>query len=85
MPKPDAPSARAAMPPDARRLLLARGLRGMADGYMAVLLPAYLLALDFGTADVGLIATARVHKAEPSRVAVAMRPTSAVPKPSASR
>jgi len=58
MPKPDAPSARAAMPPDARRLLLARGLRGMADGYMAVLLPAYLLALGFGTADVGLIATA---------------------------
>ncbi len=39
-------------------LLVARALRAFADGYMAVLLPAYLLALGMGTLEVGLIATA---------------------------
>ena len=33
------------------RLLAAKALRAFADGYMAVLLPAYLLALGFGTLD----------------------------------
>jgi MFS family permease len=42
----------------ARRVLLARSLRALVDGYMAVLLPAYLLALGFGTFEVGVIATA---------------------------
>jgi MFS family permease len=42
----------------ARLLLLARALRGFADGYVAVLLPAYLLALGFGQFDVGLLSTA---------------------------
>jgi len=39
-------------------LLLGRALRAFADGYVAILLPAYLLALGFGTAEVGIIATA---------------------------
>lgn len=30
---------------NARRLVLARGLRALADGYVSILLPAYLLAL----------------------------------------
>src|SRR5260221_200581 len=39
------------------RVLAARGLRALADGYMAVLLPAYLLALGLGTLEVGVVAT----------------------------
>lgn len=38
-------------------LLAARSLRGLCDGYVAVLLPAYLLALGFGKLTVGLIGT----------------------------
>lgn len=44
---------RAALP-----LLTARALRAFVDGYMAVLLPAYLLALGLGVWEVGLISTA---------------------------
>ncbi len=40
-----------------RPLLVARGLRALADGYMAVLLPAYLLSVGLGTLQVGVIAT----------------------------
>lgn len=42
----------------AKPLLVARGMRAFADGYVAVLLPAYLLALGFGAWDVGVLATA---------------------------
>ena len=38
-------------------LLVARSLRAFADGYVAVLLPAYLLALGFGTLEVGVLST----------------------------
>jgi MFS family permease len=38
-------------------LLAARSLRGICDGFVAVLLPAYLLALGFGKLTVGLIGT----------------------------
>ncbi len=38
-------------------LLTARSLRAFADGYVAVLLPAYLLALGFGTLEVGFLST----------------------------
>jgi len=44
--------------PSARPLLVARGVRALADGYMAVLLPAYLLSLGLGSLQVGLVATA---------------------------
>lgn len=39
-------------------LLVARGLRAFGDGFMAVLLPAYLLALGLGTLEVGIVSTA---------------------------
>jgi MFS family permease len=48
----------AGVDPAALPLLVARGLRALADGYMAVLLPAYLLAIGLGTLEVGIIATA---------------------------
>jgi MFS family permease len=38
-------------------LMSARSLRAFADGYVAVLLPAYLLALGYGTFEVGLLTT----------------------------
>lgn len=44
--------------PEARLLLAARALRAFADGYVAVLLPAYLLALGHGTWEVGVLSTA---------------------------
>src|SRR5512135_1840076 len=43
--------------PEARLLLLGRALRAFCDGYVAVLLPAYLLALGFDTLDVGILST----------------------------
>ncbi len=56
------PVARLLLPsgvdPSALPLLLARGMRAFADGYMAVLLPAYLLGLGLSTLEVGLVATA---------------------------
>ena len=44
--------------PEVRLLLVGRGLRAFVDGYVAVLLPAYLLALGFGTWEVGLLSSA---------------------------
>ena len=38
-------------------LLQGRAMRAFADGYVAVLLPAYLLALGLGIWEVGLLAT----------------------------
>ena len=38
-------------------LLTARSLRAFADGYTAVLLPVYLLALGLGTLEVGILST----------------------------
>lgn len=43
--------------PVASAILLARSLRALVDGYMAVLLPAYLLALGLGPLQVGILAT----------------------------
>jgi len=40
-----------------RHLIAARALRAFADGYVAILLPAYLLALGLGTWQVGILAT----------------------------
>lgn len=39
-------------------LLVARSLRAFADGFVAVLLPAYLLALGLDTLEVGILSTA---------------------------
>jgi MFS family permease len=43
---------------EVRALLIGRGLRAFVDGYVAVLLPAYLLALGHATWQVGLLSTA---------------------------
>jgi MFS family permease len=48
----------AGVAPEARWLLASRALRACCDGYVAVLLPAYLLALGMGTGEVGVISTA---------------------------
>lgn len=45
------------VPASALPLLMGRALRALADGYMAVLLPAYLLSIGLGTLQVGIIAT----------------------------
>lgn len=39
-------------------LLMGRALRAFVDGYVAVLLPVYLLALGLGLKDVGFVASA---------------------------
>ncbi len=44
--------------PEARFLIIARALRALADGYVAVLLPASLLALGMGTWQVGALSSA---------------------------
>lgn len=55
------PAARLLLPPGvdvaALPVVAARALRALADGYMAVLLPAYLLSIGLGTLEVGVIAT----------------------------
>lgn len=51
-------------------LLVGRALRAFADGYVAVLLPAYLLALGFGTLDVGIISTATLLGSALSTLAI---------------
>ena len=39
---------------DARRLVWARSLRAIGDGYVSVLLPAYLILLGYHSVDVGV-------------------------------
>jgi MFS family permease len=51
-------------------LLIGRALRALADGYVAILLPAYLLALGFGTWEVGLLATATLLGSAAATLAV---------------
>src|SRR5688572_25430670 len=50
------------LPPSAtaetRLLLAARGLRATSDGFVSIILPAYLLLLGFDALHVGLLATA---------------------------
>ncbi len=63
-----------ALPPGidrtARLLLISRGLRGFCDGFVAVLLPAYLLALGLGKVDVGLIGTTTLVGSAVATIAV---------------
>ena len=44
--------------PEVRLLLVARALRAFVDGFICVLLPAYLLALGMGAFEVGVLSTA---------------------------
>lgn len=43
---------------DAKRLIWAKGLRAVGDGYVSIILPAYLLALGYEPFEVGVLATA---------------------------
>ncbi|MEX3941072.1 MFS transporter [Paraburkholderia sp. BR10937] len=56
----------------ARLLLVARSLRGICDGFIAVLLPAYLLSLGFGKLTVGLIGTATLLGSAVATIAVGL-------------
>ena len=55
---------------DARPLLIARSLRAVVDGCMAVLLPAYLLAIGLSAFDVGVVATTTLLGSALATVAV---------------
>jgi len=52
------------------RVLAARALRAFADGFIAVVLPAYLLALGLGQLEVGLIGTATLFGSALTTLAV---------------
>jgi MFS family permease len=52
------------------RILVGRSLRGFADGFIAVVLPAYLLALGHGLLEVGIISTATLLGSALSTLAV---------------
>ncbi len=51
-------------------ILAGRALRAFADGYIAVLLPAYLLALGFGSLEVGFLSTATLIGSALATIAV---------------
>jgi predicted MFS family arabinose efflux permease len=51
-------------------ILTAKAVRAFADGYVAVLLPAYLLALGFGTLEVGFLSTATLFGSALATLAV---------------
>ncbi|CAG9268152.1 MFS transporter [Paraburkholderia unamae] len=53
-------------------LLAARSLRGLCDGFVAVLLPAYLLSLGFGKLTVGLIGTVTLLGSAVATIAVGL-------------
>lgn len=52
------------------RVMAGRSLRGLCDGYIAVLLPVYLLALGFGQVEVGLIGSATLFGSALATIAV---------------
>jgi MFS family permease len=56
--------------PEASLLLVARALRALGDGYMAVLMPAYLLAIGLDTLQVGIVSTATMLGSALSTLAV---------------
>ena len=53
-------------------LLIARALRGFGDGYVAVLLPAYLLSLGLDQLDVGYVSTATLSGSALATMAIAV-------------
>ena len=44
--------------PDIRIVYLGRGLRGFGDGFATIILPAYLSAIGYGPAEIGVVLTA---------------------------
>ena len=60
----------AGVEPAAAWLLASRMLRGFADGYVAVLLPAYLGALGLGIVDIGVLSTLTLAGSAVATIAV---------------
>ena len=60
----------AGVEPAAGWLLASRMLRGFADGYVAVLLPAYLRALGFGVVEIGVLSTLTLAGSAAATIAV---------------
>jgi MFS family permease len=60
----------AGVEPAAAWLLASRMLRGFADGYVAVLLPAYLGALGFGVVQIGVLSTLTLAGSAVATIAV---------------
>ena len=60
----------AGVEPAAAWLLASRMLRGFADGYVAVLLPAYLGALGFGVVQIGVLGTLTLAGSAAATIAV---------------
>ncbi len=58
---------------DARRIVLARGLRGFADGMLSVLLASYLSDLGFSPAQIGILITATLLGSAAPTLAVGLR------------
>jgi MFS family permease len=56
--------------PSARALVACRGLRAAVDGYVAVLLPAYLLALGLDVWSVGVLSTATLLGSASATIAI---------------
>ena len=56
--------------PEARLLLIGRALRAFTDGFVAILLPVYLLTLGLGKWEVGLISTATLFGSALATLAV---------------
>ncbi|WP_442865747.1 MFS transporter [Burkholderia sp. IMCC1007] len=76
---PASPHANAMLPAGADRtawlILASRGMRGFCDGFVAVLLPAYLLSLGFSQLDVGLIGTTTLAGSAVATIAAGMLAT----------
>jgi len=53
-----------------RLVLIAKSMRAFADGYVAILLPAYLIALGHGQLDVGILSTATLLGSAAATLAV---------------
>ncbi|SAK95950.1 Major Facilitator Superfamily protein [Caballeronia catudaia] len=64
--------ALAGVAPGVWRLLAARSLRGFCDGFIAVLLPAYFLALGMSTLAVGLVSTSTLLGSAIATIVVGM-------------
>ena len=56
-----------------RRVLVARGVRAFGDGYVSLLLPAYLLALGFSPFDIGVITAATLFGSGALTLALGLR------------
>ncbi|MEX2293444.1 MAG: MFS transporter [Acidimicrobiales bacterium] len=67
------PPLRLRASPDARRIVRTRGLRALIDGFVAVVLPSYLLAKGFSAAQVGAIISATLLGSAAVTLFVGMR------------